>query len=418
MMPKPKLLESHAIALAMLSLTLCAAPALAQDEAPPAEEPVPTADPAPAAEAPAAEEALAEAQKEEEKKKEWYDRIHLKADLRYRIEMIKDGDTELRYRHRIRARAGVFADVLDSLSAGVQLGTGGADDPVSNNQSMTEAFSSKPIWLDLAYFHWHPSGWIDDVNLWGGKMHNPYVRVGKSELLFDPDLNPEGLALNLGHRFSVVEPFVTTGAFFVEERKEDKDSWLYGTQAGLKLHFLEGKLYFLAGGGYFNYTRLQGNTVLWDETDSFGNSATPDDPAVEDSPLSYDHDYDIVEGYAEIGGKIVKVPWAAFGSVARNIAVERDNLGWLAGALVGQTKETLDLYFRYIYKAVPADMTVGLFTDSDFLGGGTDGTGHEFNLGFVIYKPASLGVTYFYNQKPYDGGGDYHRAQIDFKLKF
>jgi hypothetical protein len=377
----------------------CVAPAaLAQDEAP--SKPEADADEPPAAE------------------KSWTDYITPKADLRYRVELIDTEDTDLRYRHRIRVRAGLVGHITETFDAIVQLGTGGADDPVSNNQSMTEAFSSKPIWLDLGYFHWHPEGWIDDAHVMGGKMKNPFTRVGKSELLWDPDLNPEGLALKLGHNFGVVEPTLTGGAFFVEERKEDDDSWLYGAQLGFKFHVMEDELYFNLGGGYYNFTELRGNETLWDNTDGFGNSATLSDPADEESPLLYDHDYDIAEGFAEIGGRIGKVPWAVFGSLAYNFAIEDDNLGWLAGGLVGQTVETFDLYGRYIYRQVQPDYTVGLLTDSDFAGGGTDGTGHEWNLGFVIYKPISLSVTYFYNQAPYEDGTDYHRAQFDLKMKF
>jgi hypothetical protein len=348
----------------------------------------------------------------------WTDYIEPKADLRYRIELIDTADKDLRYRHRIRARAGLVGKIHETFEATIQLGTGGSDDPVSNNQSMTEAFSSKPVWLDLAYFHWHPTGWIDDVHLMGGKMKNPFTRVGKSELLWDPDLNPEGLALELGHRFGAFEPLLGGGAFFIEERKEDSDSWLYGAQLSGKLHFLDDRLYFLLGGGYFNFTDVEGHETFWDETDGFGNTAELSDPADEESPLLYVYDYDIAEGLLEIGGKICKVPWAAFGSLAYNFAIEDDNFGWLAGALVGQTKETFDLYGRYIYRQVQSDYTVALFSDSDFKGGGTDGTGHEWNLSFVVYKPIVLAVTYFYNHTPYDDGDAYHRAQIDLKLEF
>jgi hypothetical protein len=372
----------------------CALPAAAQDEAVQPAEP-----------------------EQAEETKSWTDYIVPRADFRYRIELIDKHRKDLRYRHRIRARAGLTGKIHESFEAVIQVGTGGSDDPVSNNQSLSESFSSKPLWLDLGYFHWHPGGWIDDFHLIGGKMKNPFLRVGKSELLWDPDLNPEGLALKFGHQFGIVEPLLNGGAFFVEERKEDKDSWLYGAQLAFVFHIAPDKVHFLAGGGYYNFTAVEGNETFWDPSDSFGNTATLSDPADEASPLLYAHDYDIAEGYAEVGGKIVDVPFAAFGSLAYNFAIEDENLGWLAGALVGKTVETFDVYGRYIYRQVQSDYTVALFTDSDFKGGGTDGTGHEWNLSFVIYKPIVLAVTYFYNRTPYDDGDPYHRAQIDLKLK-
>ncbi|MBT3218517.1 MAG: hypothetical protein HN348_05450 [Proteobacteria bacterium] len=148
----------------------------------------------------------------------WAERIKFQADLRYRLELIDTPQTEIRHRHRLRARAGVFANVFEGLDLAMQIGTGQSDDPVSNNQSFTEAFSSKPLWLDFAYFDFHPQWLFDDLHLVAGKMKNPFYRVGKSELFWDPDLNPEGLATTLEHRLAVVEFSFAASAFSVEER--------------------------------------------------------------------------------------------------------------------------------------------------------------------------------------------------------
>ena len=130
----------------------------------------------------------------------WEDRMKIKGDLRYRLELIaKDGD-DARYRNRLRARVALHAQVVDSLDVIIGAGSGSSDDPGSNNQSFTDAFTSKPLWLDLAYFDFHPS-LIKGFSVLGGKMKNPFVRPGNSKLVWDPDLNPEGLALNYQRRF-------------------------------------------------------------------------------------------------------------------------------------------------------------------------------------------------------------------------
>ncbi len=358
---------------------------------------------------------VAAASEEEKEDKSWTDYIKFKGDFRYRFEIIDKEDKDLRYRHRIRARVGVHATMFDDLGAVVQLGTGGADDPVSNNQTLSEAFSSKPIWLDLAYFDWHPS-FLEGLRLVGGKMKNPFYRVGKTELLWDSDLNPEGMSLGFKRQFGIVEPFVHGGGFFAEERKEDDDSWLLAAQGGLKLTFADGLFYVLAGGGYVDYTALRGNGLLWDPEDSFGNStvADPDDPEI----LYYAEDYNEVNAFGEIGGKIVKFPWAVFGDWVTNTGAGNDNTGWLVGASFGKCKESLDFSLRYIYREVEKDAVFALHTDSDFKGGGTDGKGHEANFKFQIVKGVAAAVSYFYNKTPLDDLQDYHRAQIDLKLKF
>ncbi|MBT3218516.1 MAG: hypothetical protein HN348_05445 [Proteobacteria bacterium] len=60
---------------------------------------------------------------------------------------------------------------------------------------------------------------------------------------------------------------------------------------------------------------------------------------------------------------------------------------------------------------------MGIFTDSDFVGGGTNGKGHEFNAAFVFYKPAVLFFSQFYAKTPWDDGNDYLRTQIYLSVK-
>ncbi len=365
------------------------------------------------------EDAAKEPKPEEEPEPSWTDHIKIGGDFRYRFETIDLEDKDFRYRHRIRARPRVQATVVDGLDVVLQLGTGGADDPVSNNQSLTEAFSSKPIWLDLGYFQWHPS-FFEPLHLWGGKMKNPYYKVGKTELLWDPDLNPEGLALNLKNKWGMFEPFFTGTAFFVEERKEDDDTWLLGVQAGLKVDLSDDRLYVLVGGGYVDYTSITDKEVLWDPEDSYGNSATGVDLDDDGEPdfYTYDHDYDLLNGFVEIGGKVFGIPWAAFVDLVSNTAADEDKTGWLFGALLGKTKKPLDFHLRYIYREVQKDAVLGLLTDSDFIGGGADGKGHEWNLAFQPANHVVLAFTYFYNRTPMTDGKDYHRSQTDLKLKF
>lgn len=387
--------------LAFLFTMSCTAPLLAQEAAEPAAEP------------------------EKPKKKPWTDHLKVKGDLRYRVEMIKKDDGDLRYRHRVRARPAIVATVFDDLSATIGLGTGGTassddeGDAVSNNQTLGHGFSSKYIWLDLAYFDYHPS-WFKGFQVLGGKMKNPLYRVGKSELLWDPDLTPEGLSIAYKRQFGVVEPFLTGVGYFLEERKADDDSWLLGVQGGAKLHL--GPVYVMAGGRYMDYTEVKNRTPLFDEEDTYGNSyeATDSDGDGEDDTYTLANDFNIAGGFLEVGGKIGKYPWAVFGDVAVNTAVDNDRTAWLAGAVFGSTKEQYGFKVRYIYRRVQKDAVYGLFSDSDFYGGDTDGTGHEVNASFAPHKLVSFGGSYFFNQGLSDAAPvtKYHRVQIDLKMKF
>ena len=61
-----------------------------------------------------------------------------------------------RNRFRFRLRAGATAEITDDWKATFQLASGG-DDPVSTNQTMDGAFSTKGIQLDIAEISWKRS---------------------------------------------------------------------------------------------------------------------------------------------------------------------------------------------------------------------------------------------------------------------
>ena len=72
-----------------------------------------------------------------------------------------------------------------------------------------------------------------------------------------------------------------------------------------------------------------------------------------------------------------------------------------------------------------ADAVLGLLSDSDFAGGGTDGKGHILTGAYGINKQWSLGLTSFLNNEAgeknlADQGGalSYDRIQLDTKFKY
>lgn len=346
----------------------------------------------------------------------WTDHVEFKGDLRYRVELLgvdRPGRV-LRHRHRFRARAGLHADVLDDLGAVIQLATGSSDDPVSSNQTLGNAFSDKPIWLDMAYFDYHP-GFVDGVHVFGGKMKNPFLAVGKSELLWDSDVNPEGLALKVRPELGSVAPFVTAGYLWAEERATPADTFIVDAQAGIEISFDALDLHVLAGGRYVDYMNIEEQEVLWDPTDSFGNTATD---RAGDGILIYDYDYNLLGAFVEFGGKVGGVAWEVFGDLVNNAAVDDDGTGWLVGASLGKCKKALDLCGRYIYRVIEADSVVGVFADSDFNDGGTNAKGHEVFAGLQLADSVGAGATYFRNKTSIEHGDDFHRFQLDLQLTF
>ena len=181
--------------------------------------------------------------------------IRLSGDLRYRHESINEDREAERQRQRIRARFGVTADVADNVRVGLQLATGG-DDPVSANQTLDGGFSRKTIGVDRAFFSWAAT---DDLTFMGGKMANPFFKPGNHHLIYDNDLNPEGLAL----QYVGGDWFANYAGFWVEERGADDDSILLGGQFGYRHTFDDG-MRITAGASLLRLPETQGRTPFWD----------------------------------------------------------------------------------------------------------------------------------------------------------
>ena len=352
----------------------------------------------------------------------WLNRFSVHADFRYRHELIKEADNTMRNRERIRLRVGAGFDVGAGFAIKIRLASGNAD-PVSTNQSLTEAFSSKPIVLDRAFARWD---WRFLQGMWlmAGKTPLPFFRPGHSQLIFDDDLNPEGISLGFKRRFGNIQPFFSAAFLWAQEIAKAKDSFLLGIQAGVKVDILPKKLYLTIGGSYFDYTNTKGRAPYYEATKARGNSVFRDSKG----NLSYMFDYNLIEAFLKIGGMIGRFPWDVHGDFVANLDPKTYRLGWLAGVTFGKTKKPLSFSIGYDYRSLQRDAVIGAFTFSDFAGGQTDASGHQFKLKFVPVRHVVLGITYLLNRRGVDIAGPkgalshvyhtYHRMQADLLLKF
>jgi hypothetical protein len=352
-------------------------------------------------------------------KLKWVENMKISGDLRYRYEGI-DSQSNGKWgpsvnRNRIRARIGLYDKINDDIDLGFRLATGSSSDPVSTNQTEQDAFSKKQIWLDQAYFDWHPKD-ITGFDFIGGKMPRPFYRVGDNQLIWDDDLNPEGLAAKYEMPLSdSLKAYINGGGFWVghPDTAGAAGTSLWGIQGYLKNTF-EDKSYLLGGMSYFTYGNIKDEgdlQTLWKGSSSFfGNTA---------SGGKFKYNYDIVEGFAEYGTKIAGYPVAVYGDIARNTDAPSDKgNAWLIGTTFNKAKDPGSWKIGYNYRDIDSDAVVGQFNDSDFDGGGTNAKGHLFNFTYQLAKNFTGGLTYFLDEKKNDDHDKYHRLQADLVFKF
>ena len=348
----------------------------------------------------------------------WWEKVKIKGDLRTRYEYIDDeSKDDGRNRARIRARLGVDAEVTPTVDVHFQLSTGGEvdgeGDPVSGNQTLDDAWSSKNIWISQAWADWHPEN-VPGLNVLAGKIKYPFITPVKSELIFDGDVNPEGAVLKYKKSLDSTDLMANAYGFYLIENKAEGDTGLFGIQGAAKHKFeaFSDKAHVMGGVGYFDYVNIEGEEFILDG-DPFGNTADP-------TGTMFAEDFELLNVFGELGIKVKEVPVTLFADYVTNTAADDEDTGWSVGFKIGKCKKPGSWDFRYLYKEVEQDAVFGTFTDSDFGGGGTDHEGHEFNLAYQLAKNWKLGGTLFLNDKDVKGGADedYTRVQLDAKFKF
>jgi hypothetical protein len=348
----------------------------------------------------------------------WPDRVKLDGDFRYRYERIDPEGSDTRTRNRIRARANIKADVTDDIEVGFGLATGG-DDPVSTNQTLGSGGSSKGVVLNLAYVDWEAT---DGLHLFAGKFKNPLTRVGKQPSMWDGDWTPEGLALKYKRDWFFANAL---GNFFESDSKRSNDNFSWGGQIGASTTI--GAVKLTGGLGYYSIPS-QGQTTNFGDTtdpgDFWGNTAveagglpcgtTPDAECV------YLYDYDLSQVFAEASFDIGEWPALVFFDYVNNSDPAVNDTGWLVGTKIGQTRDRGQMQFTYYYADKEADSMLGLVTDSDFGGGGTDSKGHWLQFNYGVNKSWTIGAQYFINEVDLASGSksDYNRLMIDMQWKW
>jgi hypothetical protein len=321
-----------------------------------------------------------------------------------------------RDRFRYRLRFGLAVTMLDSMEAGFRLGSGDAGsafgsggNPLSNNTTFENDFTKKPIWVDTAYGKWTPvnnDSWLLSTTI--GKMENPFQFT---PMVFDPDLTPEGAALQSVYKFNSKHSLAFNGSAFVldEEKTSTRDPMLGGVQVMWNAVWTP-KLATMFGVGAFDIINREALTTANVPNNNNGNSRTGGGVLINDyTPV-------IVDGSATY--KLDTFPFytGAFpiklaAEYMNNPGANANNQGYWAGVTFGKSgvKHTWDISYRYEY--LQADAWYDQFVDDDNAAfyqtaptagnagyvGGTNVKGHLIKLNYSLTDSVTLSFTSFFN---------------------
>ena len=346
---------------------------------------------------------------------EWYEKLKLKGDVRFRNELIRQSNKSDNFRWRIRARLVGDAEINDAWSATIGLASG-SDDPVSTNQTLSGGFSRKPIELDLAYVDFHPKG-LPGMNVDAGKMRFPFETADKTQMVWDNDLTPEGIALKYKHKAGEkTDVFLNAAGFYITDSDPDNEQWMSGAQAGFNVKPSD-KVAVMAGASYFSFQRTKGMSGFYKAASFYGNSTI----AV-GTGKGYLWEFKEFEVLGTLDAKVNdKTSLRLTGDFVNNSGADSLNTAYLVGGTLNYGKDKGSLKLSANYRKIEADALIGAFNYSDFIGGGTNGKGLELGFSVGLEKNASFDVTYLLNKKGIKEGEtqtDYKRLMVDIQAKF
>jgi hypothetical protein len=405
----------------------------------------------------AAAEAKAEEQKAGQKESsvtaieipEWVKNTKLKGDLRLRYEASDRGEDGrgTMGRGRFRLRAGAESTINDKVTAGFGLASGTGDER-SANQTLSNAFTRKSVWIDYAYARYAPAKWLSMV---GGKFTNPIWEP--SDMLISSDVNPEGAAVRLERQ---VVPSVNLsfngGLFVLDDRNlsaNRSDALMYAFQPSVKWNFTKDSFVRFAP-AYYVFAGIEDKPVLG--TGSQGGTGTPsyvgtntaNGFAKSGSTITnfgtYAYNYNAINWGGEVGFNnpfgIKCIPY--FGVMAGYISnpdPSDNNTGYLAGLTIGSpdVKKFGDWSFEYTFRRLEKDAWLDLFPDTSFYKGNTNVAGHRAKFLFGLAKNTALGLNFYDTwklrnfsptqglvipQKTRDQSAEEYLFQADFIVKF
>ena len=345
---------------------------------------------------------------------QWLDNLRLKGDVRLRYEFQADKGNKNYHRMKIRARAGILADINDRMKAAIGIATGRAGDPrstnvtIGNSSSANTPASFKDIVLDYAYGSYSPFEWL---TVTGGKFHHPLWLP--ADMLWDTDINPEGAALTLNYTARPGIRLFANNLFFMlrNDGRTTSKAFMCAFQPGAELALSE-TVALKAAATYYCMNPVKDKARFSNQA---SNTLVNGD---------YKYDYGVIDAAAELrikeplGGVVPHV--ALFGDYVRNVYATKGRSGFDAGIRFGheKTKALGQWQAKVVYIMLERDAWPDIFPDSSRYGGRTNIRGLDCAFQLGIAKNSSLAAHYYFYESLTAPFAPQHLLQVDWSWSF
>lgn len=369
--------------------------------------------------------------------------FRLSGDARVRYESrrgeLPSNDRMSRDRFRYRLRAGISGRVLNDWAFGLRLET--STGSRSSNVTMGDdagpfAKNSDTVNVGQIYAQWLPN---PNFSLIAGRMPNPLVT---SSMMWDGDINPEGIAEKFTRRMGEYEFSANLGQFLYSAASTQNpfgpgktdDLFLFAWQGGLRRYTGEGvtKFFQINPTLYHYVSNNRNNPAAFRGSFTPANTAAVNNLFIFDVPLEYD--------WVTAGG----IPLRAFADVAVNLDgddrarkfgrpdLDSEDLAWQVGFQYNRAVNPREWDFRVFYQSVGAFALDPNLVDSDLFDSRTNMQGLVVSGNYALGSATLLTVTAASGERVKDsiiapGAGDigsnnllddFWLLQVDLNLRY
>ncbi|MCZ6772440.1 MAG: putative porin [Proteobacteria bacterium] len=322
----------------------------------------------------------------------WSEKIEFKGDLRTRYQYEDEDGRDERGRGRLRYRLGVIAKPSVKLEVGAGLASGSGDQR-STNQSFDATFSTKAVNLDYAYMQYAFENGLTAI---AGKFKRANFLWAPTDVMWDSDINPEGLSANYRGMNTWGGYFANAGVWVLEENAGSSDDPFMG-YGQIGQSWTSGEWFGTLSGAVYGFGDV---TFVSDFTSSAGTNT--------DSKLS---SFNLAgELGIRFGGGKVRLVGEYINNFETNTSADT---AWALGAKYAWNKWRM----KYIYADLEANSVPDFLPDSDRFNGLTGIRGHEFEINFALVKHVSIGLNFYHVEAiATDIGQDL--LQVDMNVEF
>lgn len=332
--------------------------------------------------------------------------VSVYGDGRLRYESTSPGAGQRgRYREVLRARVSLDYAFSPRITLGARVVTGDPDDPNSSDVTLGDFMDDLQVGLDRAFVRYQGDSFL----FFAGKFANPFR---SRDLLWDGDVNPQGLALS--HHTIDREGFRlgVTGAFFpVDHQAVGSDSYMAGAQ-------------LLAAWDYSPAWKLELGSAYYDHR--IGSLTAADAGDIRDNRLTPEGDaylsgFELLDTLAVLEYRGLGVRWPvsmALDYVENLAAVDAESSAYQMNLDMGRTRNRGDWRLAYGYAQADIDSVLTAFSQ-DNIGYASNYRLHSLQVEYAPMEDIVLNMTaYHYRRDRLQPGYPDHWDEWISRIRF